>query len=102
MLSSSASIMVPLEFLSYNNNIIILGKLLALLISLAKANTDLLGDVQAKSVHDVSEEEQVNLAFAIPIVDVADVLNLSVINHLVCLCELSLVDLIVVWSELPM
>ena len=36
----------------------------------------LLGDVQAKSVHDVSEEEQVDLAFAIPVVDVADVLNL--------------------------
>ena len=42
--------------------------------------TDLLGDVQAKSVHDVSEEEQVNLALAIPVVDVADVLNLSLIN----------------------
>ena len=40
----------------------------------------LLGDVQAKSVHDVSEEEQVDLAFAIPVVDVADVLNLCLIN----------------------
>merc|ERR1719499_597467 len=63
------------------DNIIILGKLLALLISLAKANTDLLGDVQAQSVHDVSKEEQVNLAFAIPVIDVTDVLNLCVINH---------------------
>ena len=42
--------------------------------------TDLLGDVQAQSVHDVSEEEQVDLAFAIPVVDVADVLNLCLIN----------------------
>ena len=42
--------------------------------------TDLLGDVQAESVHDVSEEEQVDLAFAIPVVDVADVLNLSLVN----------------------
>ena len=40
----------------------------------------LLGDVQAQSVHDVSEEEQVDLAFAIPVVDVADVLNLSLVN----------------------
>merc|ERR1712117_842298 len=63
------------------DNIIILGKLLALLISLAKANTDLLSDVQAKSVHDVSKEEQVNLAFTIPVIDVTDVLNLCVINH---------------------
>ena len=42
--------------------------------------TDLLGDVQAQSVHDVSEEEEVDLAFAIPVVDVADVLNLSLVN----------------------
>ena len=37
--------------------------------------TDLLGDVQAQSVHDVSEEEEVDLALAIPIVDVADLKN---------------------------
>ena len=42
--------------------------------------TDLLGDVQAESVHDVSEEEEVDLALAIPVVDVADVLNLSLVN----------------------
>ena len=42
--------------------------------------TDLLGDVQAESVHDVSEEEQVDLAFAIPVVDVADVLDLCLKN----------------------
>ena len=44
--------------------------------------TDLLGDVQAQSVHDVSEEEEVDLALAIPIVDVADVLDLCLIDHL--------------------
>ena len=42
--------------------------------------SDLLGDVQAQSVHDVSEEEQVDLALAVPVVDVADVLNLSLVN----------------------
>merc|ERR1712117_599701 len=62
------------------DNIIVLGKLLALLIRLTEANTDLLGDVQAKSVHDVSQEEEINLAFAIPVIDVTDVLNLCVIN----------------------
>ena len=36
----------------------------------------LLGGVHAQGVHDISEEEQVDLAFAIPVVDVADVLNL--------------------------
>merc|ERR1711976_170767 len=63
------------------DNIIIPGKLLTLLISLAQTNTGLLGDVETQSVHHVSEEEQVDLTLAIPIVDVADVLNLCVINH---------------------
>ena len=36
----------------------------------------LLGDVEAQSVHDVSEEEEVDLALAIPVVDVTDVLDL--------------------------
>ena len=40
----------------------------------------LLGDIQAQSVHDVSEKEQVDLALAVPVVDVADVLNLSLVN----------------------
>merc|ERR1712121_110052 len=75
------------------NNIIILGKLLSLLISLAQTNTDLLGDVKTKSIHHISKEEKIDLAFAIPIVDVADVLDLGIINHLECLCELSLVAL---------
>merc|ERR1712244_66669 len=47
----------------------------------ALGDTGLLGDVQAKSVHHVSEEKEVNLAFAIPVVDVADVLDLCFINH---------------------
>merc|ERR1719282_2096536 len=82
MLSSSASIMVPLLFFviqlqqlkvvsiaslgvwggnsSFDllNNIIILGKLLSLLISLAQTNTDLLGDVKTKSIHHISKEEE--------------------------------------------
>ena len=40
----------------------------------------LLGHVEAESVHNVSEEEEVDLALAIPVVDVADVLNLSLVN----------------------
>jgi len=63
------------------DDIVVLGELLALLVSLSLGDASLLGNVQAQSVHDVSEEEQVNLAFAIPVVDVADVLNLSLINH---------------------
>merc|ERR1711936_1462189 len=63
------------------DDIVVLGELLALLVSLTLGDTGLLGDVQAESVHDVSEEEQVDLAFAIPVVDVADVLNLSLVNH---------------------
>jgi len=63
------------------DNIIVLGELLALLISLSLSNTGLLGDVQAKSIADVSEEEQIDFTFAIPVVDVADILNLCFINH---------------------
>merc|ERR1712018_487843 len=63
------------------DDIVVLGELLALLVSLSLGDTGLLGDVQAESVHDVSEEEEVDLAFAIPVVDVADVLDLCFINH---------------------
>jgi len=63
------------------DNVVVLGELLALLVGLSLGDTGLLGDVQAKSVHDVSEEEEIDLAFAIPVVDVADVLDLCFINH---------------------
>ena len=58
------------------DNVVVLGELLALLISLAKTDADLLGDVEAEGVHHVSEEEEIDFAFAIPIVDVADVFDL--------------------------
>ena len=57
------------------DDLVELGKLLALLVGLAEANQDLLGDVQAKGVDDVHEEVHVQLAFAIPIVDVTDLLD---------------------------
>ena len=44
--------------------------------SLSPVSGYLLGDVEAQSVHDVSEEEEVDLALAIPVVDVTDVLDL--------------------------
>lgn len=37
--------------------------------------TNLLGGVHAEGVHDVSQEEEVELALAIPVVDVADSLD---------------------------
>ena len=42
----------------------------------------LLGDVQAEGIADVSKEEEIDLTFAVPVIDVADVFNLSLINHL--------------------
>ena len=42
---------------------------------LAKTDADLLGDVQAEGVDDVTEEVHVKDTFAIPIVDVADLLD---------------------------
>ena len=44
-------------------------------MKLTVKKTDLLGGVHAKGIHDISEEEEVKLAFAIPIVDVTDFLN---------------------------
>ena len=42
----------------------------------------LLGDVKAHGVHHVSEEEEIDLALAVPVIDVANVLDLGLINHL--------------------
>jgi len=63
------------------DDIIELGEFLAFLISLAKTNAHLLCGVHAKGVHDISEEEEVKLAFAIPIIDVTDFLNSLSVNH---------------------
>merc|ERR1719205_531066 len=49
------------------DDVIELGEFLAFLISLSKTNARLLGGVHAKGIHDISEEEEVKLAFAIPI-----------------------------------
>jgi hypothetical protein len=37
--------------------------------------TDLLGGVHAEGVHDVTEEEHVEFTLAVPVVDVADLLD---------------------------
>ena len=42
---------------------------------LAKADADLLGDVHAKGVDDIAEEVHVEDTLAIPVVDVADLLD---------------------------
>merc|ERR1719516_578013 len=70
--------------LHFLDNVIKLGKLLSLLISLAKTNTDLLGGVHAKSIHHISKEEQVYFTLAIPVIDVTDVFNFLGIDHLAC------------------
>merc|ERR1719474_1602382 len=63
------------------NNFIKLGELFALLISLSKTNAHLLCGVHAKGIHNITKEEKVKLAFAIPIVNVADFLNSLSVNH---------------------
>merc|ERR1719209_954245 len=70
--------------LHFLNHVIKLGKLLPLLISLAKTYTDLLGGVHAESIHHISKEEQVDFTFAIPVIDVTDVFNFLGIDHLSC------------------
>ena len=51
------------------------GELLVALLLLSKTHADLLGDVEAQGVDNVSKEEHIELAFAIPVVDLADLLN---------------------------
>merc|ERR1712215_344257 len=70
--------------LYFLDNIIKLGKLLPLLISLTKTYTDLLGGVHSKSIHHISKEEQVYFTFAIPVIYVTDVFNFLGINHISC------------------
>ncbi len=49
---------------------------------LSQRHADLLGDVVSKGVDDVSKEVHVQHSFAIPIIDVADLLNsCSIINY---------------------
>jgi len=67
--------------LDLGDDLVELGELLALLISLALSNAGLLGDVEAKSVGDVAEVEEVELALAIPVVDVADLKDSVSISH---------------------
>merc|ERR1719167_1001803 len=74
----SVAVFVSVDLL---NDFVELGELLAFLIGLSKTNANLLGGVHSKGIHDISEEEKVEFAFAIPIVDVADFLNSLSINH---------------------
>jgi len=59
-------------------------ELLLLLLLLAKTHADLLGHVVAGGVDDVHQVEHVELAFAVPVVDVADLLNSISISHFEC------------------
>merc|ERR1711920_123943 len=67
--------------LDLGNNLIKLGKLLALLISLALGNTDLLGHIESKSISNVAKVEKVELALAIPVIDVTDLQDCLSISH---------------------
>merc|ERR1719347_1448595 len=80
--------------LDLGDDVVELGELLALFVGLAKADAHLLGGVVAHGVHDVAEEVEVELALAIPVVDVTDLLNSISVNHFVCCggASLSAVD----------
>ena len=62
--------------LNHLDDIVELCELLLLLVGLAQADADLLGDVDAEGVEDVAQVEQVELALAVPVVQVADALDL--------------------------
>jgi hypothetical protein len=63
------------------DNVVELGEFLAFLISLAVGNAHLLGGVEAQGVHDVTEVVQVEFTFAIPVVDVTNLLDSIGISH---------------------
>merc|ERR1719260_671038 len=48
---------------------------------LSVAHTDLLGGVESHGVHDVAKVEEVELALAVPVIDVADLLASFGVNH---------------------
>lgn len=70
-----------LGFLDLGNDIGKLGELLAFFISHAKTNANLLGCVKTTSVDDIPKEEHVEFTFAIPIVDVANLKDGSLVDH---------------------
>jgi hypothetical protein len=51
------------------------GEFLGFFFLLSILHADLLGDVESQGIHDITKIEQVELALAMPIVDVADFLN---------------------------
>ncbi len=64
------------SLLHHLDYVVELCELLLLLVGLAQADADLLGDVDAEGVEDVAQVEQVELALAVPVVQVADALDL--------------------------
>merc|ERR1711923_368119 len=80
--SSSANIMVPFSFLSYNlHNLIEFAEFLLNIVSLAVFDANLLGEVHAHGVEDIHEVVHVKDTLAMPIIDVADPLNFISINR---------------------
>merc|ERR1719193_1454882 len=67
--------------LAHRYYIVELGELLTFLVCLSEAHTDLLGGVEAHGVHDVAKVEEVELALAVPVIDVADLLASFGVNH---------------------
>merc|ERR1712158_197574 len=63
------------------DNLIKLAELLAGVVGLAVLDADLLDDVHAKGVEDIHEVVHVKDAFAIPIVDLADLLDIISASH---------------------
>ena len=64
------------------DDLIVLAELLAEVVGLAELDGGLLDDVHAQSIEDVHEVVHVDLAFGIPIVDGADLLDfISVDRH---------------------
>ena len=61
--------------IDHGNNFVEAGEFLCFFFLLSISHADFLGDVESQGINDVTEVEQVELALAMPIVDVADFLD---------------------------
>merc|ERR1712223_257709 len=67
--------------IDHGNNFVEASEFLCFFFLLSISHADFLGDVESQGINDVFEVEQVELALAMPIVDVADFLDSVSISH---------------------
>ncbi len=75
VVSGALAVLGLLRLVNEFDDVVELGELFVAFIGLAETDANLLGDVKVQGVDDVAEEEHVEFAFAIPVVDVANLFD---------------------------